>query len=73
MAILAMLGIATGPETGISVPPCAEEDSTNCYWDASTRGNGVGTSFVALGGRTGEPHIVIWLEHLNDNQVKVVV
>ena len=30
--------------------PCPEEDSPDCYWDASTRGNGVGTSFVNIGG-----------------------
>jgi hypothetical protein len=29
--------------------PCATEDSTNCYWDASQRGNGTGTSFVTVG------------------------
>jgi len=26
--------------------PCAQEDSVNCYWDAKTRGNGHGHSFV---------------------------
>ena len=30
------------------LPACATEDSTWCYWDASTRGNGIGTSFVTL-------------------------
>lgn len=29
-------------------PPCATEDSNNCYWDAQARGNGVGTSFVVI-------------------------
>ena len=28
------------------LPACATEDSANCYWDASTQGNGLGTSFV---------------------------
>ncbi len=28
-------------------PPCAAEDSTVCHWDASTRGNGEGRSFLA--------------------------
>jgi hypothetical protein len=29
-------------------PPCLTEDSTWCYWDASTQGNGQGVSFVTL-------------------------
>ena len=28
--------------------PCVTEDSTNCYWDAQSMGNGVGNSFIAL-------------------------
>jgi hypothetical protein len=32
------------------VPPCLEEDSAGpCFWDASTRGNGVGVSFTVDG------------------------
>lgn len=28
-------------------PPCAQEDSPGpCYWDARSRGNGQGTSFI---------------------------
>ncbi|AVR56880.1 hypothetical protein PBI_TRISCUIT_5 [Microbacterium phage Triscuit] len=27
------------------LPPCATEDSDNCYWDASRQGNGEGRSF----------------------------
>lgn len=27
--------------------PCPEEDSTDCYWHAQTRGNGHGASFYA--------------------------
>jgi hypothetical protein len=38
-----------------SLPACAEEDSTNCYWDAQSRGNGKGTSFVNLNGTTYYP------------------
>lgn len=30
------------------LPPCATEDSTNCYWDAQTQGNGQGTDLVYL-------------------------
>ena len=37
---------------GITVVPCEDEDTipeadTACYWDAQTRGNGFGTSFMA--------------------------
>lgn len=43
--------------TNYSLPPCDEEDGTAtsngvnvdaCYWDASTRGNGTGHSFIIL-------------------------
>lgn len=30
------------------VTPCPTEDSTLCYWDSSTHGNGLGLSYVAL-------------------------
>ncbi len=32
------------------LPPCLTEDSANCYWDAKSRGNGRGRSFVDIGG-----------------------
>lgn len=32
------------------LPPCATEDATNCYWDASTQGNSLGSSFIDIGG-----------------------
>lgn len=32
------------------LPACATEDSSNCYWDASTRGNREGRSFIDIGG-----------------------
>ena len=40
------------PTPGITVVPCEDEDTipeagTACYWDAQTRGNGFGTSFMA--------------------------
>jgi len=38
-----------------TLPPCASEDSDNCYWDASERGNGQGTDFVALNGMVYYP------------------
>lgn len=34
------------------LPACEAEDSTNCYWDASTQGNGVGSSFLAINDKT---------------------
>lgn len=30
--------------------PCEYEDSPNCVWDASTEGNGVGSSFFDING-----------------------
>ena len=55
------LGAALVASTGVSystgtvshkLPACATEDSTNCVWDATTRGNGKGTSFVNVNGIT---------------------
>lgn len=33
-----------------SIAACATEDSTNCYWDATTHGNGLGQSFLDIDG-----------------------
>lgn len=33
-----------------TLPPCEAEDSTNCFWDATTRGNGKGQSFIDVDG-----------------------
>ena len=30
------------------MPACASEDANNCYWDASTQGNGEGSSFLVI-------------------------
>ena len=30
------------------LPQCPTEDSTNCKWDATVQGNGVGRSFITL-------------------------
>ena len=35
--------------------PCLYEDGDNCWWDASTMGNGIGDSFVVIKGNK------IWL------------
>ncbi|MFF8629718.1 hypothetical protein [Streptomyces werraensis] len=29
-----------------TVQPCEDESSRDCYWDAATRGNGQGRSFI---------------------------
>lgn len=35
------------------LPPCIDEDQNdNCYWDADTRGNGEGDSFIVFNGFT---------------------
>lgn len=44
-----LLAFSTATAT---LPPCQFEDSTNCYWDATTMGNGTGTSFIDLNGTT---------------------
>jgi len=36
----------TSHSTETLLPPCPEEDSPNCYWDASERGNGLGHDVV---------------------------
>lgn len=35
----------------VVLPPCAEEDSDDCFWWAPARGNGKGESFVTVDGR----------------------
>jgi len=54
-SVLATLIVAPGmtaqaahhdkPRPSWAEKPCKYEDSTNCLWDASVRGNGVGHSF----------------------------
>ena len=34
----------------IPLPPCPTEDSTDCWWDATVHGNGLGHSFVNYDG-----------------------
>jgi hypothetical protein len=40
------------PKSGSTLPPCATEEdfNHNCFWDAAKRGNGLGKSYVDLGG-----------------------
>lgn len=37
-------------ERGAPVVECVDESSMDCVWDAGVRGNGVGVSFVNVGG-----------------------
>lgn len=39
-------GIMAPALTAPSLPPCLTEDSTGCYWDADTQGNGDGRDVV---------------------------
>lgn len=41
--------VATVPSV---LPPCASEDSQDCYWLASEFGNGSGRSFIDVAGET---------------------
>jgi hypothetical protein len=63
MLVLATLGGAIGGVVGAGVAvlttPCAEEDSTNCLWDAETRGNGEGRSFLVFRLTDGGPDYTI--------------
>jgi hypothetical protein len=62
-AVLAMAGatvavLGTGVRLALhepgsiidGLPPCATEDSDNCYWDATAHGNGRGLSFASIDG-----------------------
>ena len=49
---LATLTLSLSPATlSHFLPPCDFEDSTGtvCFWDASSRGNGQGQSFIVVG------------------------
>lgn len=45
------------PKPSWTARPCVTEDSVNCYWDASIRGNGSGHSFIVRA-VPGRAHIV---------------
>lgn len=52
IAKILVLILATFSLAGcVVLPPCAEEDSQNCYWDASERGNGIGRDFIDINGQ----------------------
>ena len=45
------IGLVLHPGQGATLPPCATEDETGCYWDAQTMGNGRGHDVVTLEGK----------------------
>lgn len=40
--------IAMAQSNPYALPPCATEDSTGCYWDSDTMGNGIGNDVVTI-------------------------
>lgn len=47
LIIIVTMSLALAPSGGSeSLPPCEYEDSTSCYWDADTMGNGRGNDVV---------------------------
>lgn len=48
--LVALLAVAAQPQPS-TLGPCVMEDSDNCYWDATSRGNGSGASFIAMDGQ----------------------
>ena len=45
----ALITNTTG-DTQLEIPTCATEDDTNCFWDATVRGNKTGQSFIDFDG-----------------------
>lgn len=50
-----MIGDSLATQQTTTLQPCATEDSTDCYWDAESRGNGDGIPFIDMGGVTYVP------------------
>lgn len=49
--LVATVIVAVGLSVGLSAhTPCEHEDSSDCHWSAQVRGNGVGDSFLDMGG-----------------------
>jgi len=49
LVLAAVLGVLVAAVPFLAtLPPCATEDSVNCYWNATSQGNGEGESFIAL-------------------------
>lgn len=51
---------ATHSQPAWMTTPCAQEDSSDCYWDASKAGNGVGHSFYAVRTAHGRVCVLYW-------------
>ena len=47
----------TWPKDAISLPACPTEDSTECFWDATVHGNGLGDSFFEHDGSLTQIHV----------------
>ena len=47
VVVFVLLGSVTDFQSPLDTP-CLTEDSTWCYWDAQTMGNGQGRSFIAI-------------------------
>lgn len=39
-------GVRYAVEDALRLPPCPTEDSSQCYWDADTQGNGLGSDVL---------------------------
>lgn len=50
LGILLVSGVSAActPNQENPLPPCAAEDSNNCFWDADARSNGNGLDFVTI-------------------------
>lgn len=46
-ALLLVIGAMISRPNPDALLPCTSEDSTHCYWDAQTQGNGHGHDFVS--------------------------
>lgn len=49
-AIALALGVILYSQPVGMLPPCQSEDSTGCYWDGDTMGNGIGHDYVTVTG-----------------------
>lgn len=47
--VLGIALVAQQPRAG-ALYPCQSEDSTGCYWDGDTMGNGIGHDYVTVTG-----------------------
>jgi hypothetical protein len=60
MNLLIALLLTLSPLAAHTLPPCATDETgpefAPCYWDASERGNGQGTSYVWTGQEVIELH-----------------